>query len=100
MHVGLGVSLDVVEFQKAPLGTPVAVFVDECAASSVALVDLSLHRVWSLVRRRDDRSGRRFATGVPSDGETLLQDFRNEQVEPLFEDLGEIAVGNAVAQEV
>src|SRR4051812_2279597 len=94
------VAVNVVEFQKAPLWTPVAVFVDESAAASVTLVHRSLHRIGSFVPLRGDRTLSHLAPGFPSDGESFLEHFRDEHIEGLLEHLREIPVGNAMTEEV
>src|SRR4051812_9129267 len=94
------VAVNVVEFQKARLWAPVAVFVDESAASSVALVHRSLHRIGSFVPLRGDRTWSHLAPGFPSDGEAFLEYFRDEHIEGHLEHLREIPVGNAVTEEV
>src|SRR4051812_10583674 len=94
------VAVNVVEFQKARLWTAVAVVVDESAASSVALVHRSLHRIGSFVPLRGDRTWSNLAPGFPSDGESFLEHFRDEHIERLLEHLREIPVGNAMTEQV
>src|SRR5256885_10770615 len=94
------VAVDVVEFQKARLWTPVAVFVDKRAASLIALVHRSLHRIRSFVPLRGDRTWSNLAPGFPSDGEAFLEHFRDQHIEALLEHLREIPVGNAVTEAV
>src|SRR5256886_9987254 len=83
VHMRSAVAVDVVEFQKARLWTPVAVFVDKRSASLIALVHRSLHRIRSFVPLRGDRTWSTLAPGFPSDGEALLEHFRDQHIEGL-----------------
>src|SRR5438128_11251538 len=97
--MGTREAVDVVDLERSPLGAAVSSVVDEGAATAVALVDGTLHRVRH-VARFGFYVGCRWAALLAADCEAFLPNLCDEHFERSAEDGREVAVRHAVPQEI
>jgi hypothetical protein len=95
-----GEAVDVIEFEAARFGAAAAAGVHEGAAAFVAGEDGSADWGGDVAGGGAIRIGRLRRSRVGDQGEALLLDALDEDVQSLLQDRRWIAVGNAVAEKI